>query len=70
MMALRVPMTIHTAGDHQLQQMTKTSSKCAMLREVTNKGVFRRYQQKYEYQLEAFTFTLPLSTFGSKYANS
>jgi hypothetical protein len=36
-------MAIPLAGDHQLQQMTKTSSMCAMLFEETNEKVFTKY---------------------------
>jgi hypothetical protein len=39
-MAMQVSMTIHPANNHQLQQMMKTWSACAMLYEVTEESVF------------------------------
>jgi hypothetical protein len=46
MMAVWMLMTVHTASNYQLWQMTKTSSTYTMLCKVTNKRVFRRHQQK------------------------
>jgi hypothetical protein len=54
-MVMRVPMMTRAVGDRQLRQMTKISSACAMLCEVKEETVFRRYQRKQEYQLQAFT---------------
>jgi hypothetical protein len=49
--AERVSMKIHAAGDF-LQQTTETSRVCVLC-QVTNERVFRRLQQKQEYQMEA-----------------
>jgi hypothetical protein len=43
---VRMSMTIITPGDRQLRQMTKTSSECVMLCEMTNKRAFKRCHQK------------------------
>jgi hypothetical protein len=50
-------MMICAASDNQLQQMTKTQS----VWEVIDERIFRRHQQKHEYESEAFTAlqTLP-----------
>jgi hypothetical protein len=53
-MAVPRSMTIHAVGDRKLGQMTKTRSACAVLFKVTDERVFRRCQQKYKCQLEAF----------------
>jgi hypothetical protein len=53
-LAMRVSKMTHAAGNHQLQQMAKTSSMCAMLCQLTDERVFRKYQWKWEYQLETF----------------
>jgi hypothetical protein len=44
--AVRLAMTNSAAGDRELREMAKTSSTCAMLCEVTDERVFRRYQRK------------------------
>jgi hypothetical protein len=41
-----VSMTVCSAGNRQLQQMTKKSNLCSVLHEMTGKRVLRRYQQK------------------------
>jgi hypothetical protein len=60
-MAMQGSMTISTAGESQLQQITKTLSICTMLREVTNKSAFRKHSQ---YSSQKFEHALPLSTLG------
>jgi hypothetical protein len=46
MMAMQVSITIHTTGNRQLQQITKTLSMCTILRKVASKRIIRRCQWK------------------------
>jgi hypothetical protein len=52
-MAVRVSKTTHAAGNHQIEQIKKTQSMCAMLCQVTNGRVFKKYQ------LETFKVFIP-----------
>jgi hypothetical protein len=77
-MAVRVSMTICAVGSCRLIQMTKPSSVCAVLCEVTNKGEYsgdisgsRNISWKHlQCSLQTFEHELCLLTFGSKNATS